>query len=88
MSQKYFELSKEEQALLDSFEAGEWKSVSDLDKVKVLLRKYARNTLEKTKNVNLRLSRKTLLKLKAKAMAEGIPYQTLASSILHKYVSQ
>lgn len=88
MSQKYFELNKEEQDLLNSFEAGEWKSVPDLVSVKKLITKYARNTLEKTKNINLRLSQKTVLKLKAKAVAEGIPYQTLASSILHKYANQ
>ena len=88
MSQKYFELTKEEQELLKIFEAGKLKSVSDLPTQKKLYQKYADNTLEKTRNVNLRLSQKTVLKLKAKAVSEGIPYQTLASSILHKYANQ
>lgn len=88
MNQKYFELTKEEQDLLTSFEAGEWKSISELDKAKRLYKRYAQNTLEKTKNINLRLSERTVLKLKAKAIAEGIPYQTLASSVLHKYANQ
>lgn len=88
MSQKYFDLSKEEQNLLASFEAGEWKSVSDLAKAKRVYASYAKKTLDKTKNINLRLSEKTVLKLKAKAVAEGIPYQTLASSVLHKYANQ
>jgi predicted DNA binding CopG/RHH family protein len=87
MSQKYFELDKEEKELLESFEKGEWKSVPDLAEVKKLLKKYAGNTLEKTKNINLRLSQRTIMKLKAKAIAEGMPYQTLASSVLHKFVN-
>jgi predicted DNA binding CopG/RHH family protein len=88
MSQKYFELNKEEQELLDSYERGEWKSIPNLSEAKKLLQKYARNTLDKTKNINLRLSQKTIMKLKARAIAEGIPYQTLASSVLHKFVNQ
>ena len=88
MSQKYFELSKEEQELLDSYERGEWNSVPNLVEAKKLLQKYARNTLDKTKNINLRLSQKTIMKLKARAIAEGIPYQTLASSVLHKFANQ
>ena len=88
MSQKYFELSKEEQELLDSYERGEWNSVPNLVEAKKLLQKYARNTLDKTKNINLRLSQKTIMKLKARAIAEGIPYQKLASSVLHKFANQ
>jgi len=61
--------------------------VPNLARFKKLLQKYADNTLEKTKNINLRLPQKTILKLKAKAVAEGIPYQTLASSVLHKFAN-
>ncbi len=88
MSQKYFELTSEEQELLKAFETGKLKSIENLSDQKKLYQKYAENTLEKTKNINLRLSQKTVLKLKARAVSEGIPYQTLASSILHKYVNQ
>jgi len=88
MSQKYFDLNQEEQDLLTSFENGEWKSVRELDKAKKVYQKIAGNTLEKTKNINLRLTERTVLKLKAKAIMEGIPYQTLASSVLHKFASQ
>ena len=88
MSQKYFELTKDEQDLLTAFEAGEFKSESDLEKAKKLYQKYAKSTLDKTRNINLRLPHKTLLKLKAKAATEGIPYQTLVSSVLYKYANQ
>ncbi|MBI4078770.1 MAG: hypothetical protein HY429_00500 [Candidatus Levybacteria bacterium] len=81
---KYFELDKEEKELLEEVERGEWKSVKNLAKEKRRLMQIAKNTLNKTRNINIRLSERTLYKLKAKALQEGIPYQTLASSILHK----
>ncbi len=83
---KYYELTKEEQELLDAFESGELKSVPNLVREKKRFQVIARNTLNKTKNINIRLSERDLSKLKAKAIEEGLPYQTLASSILHKAV--
>ena len=85
MSQKYFDLTKEEQELLNSFEAGEWRTTSNQKAAIKQLIQAAKTTLAKTKNINIRLSQKTLLKLKSKAIQEGIPYQTLASSVLHRY---
>ena len=87
MNIKNYKLDKEEKQLLKEVEAGEWKSVKNL---RVELKRYqeiARNTLNKVRNINLRVSEKTLSKLKNKAIDEGIPYQTLASSVLHKYVN-
>lgn len=81
---KDYDLSQEEQELLEALETAAFKSVPNLEKRKKLLRQYARNTLNKTRNINIRLSERDLYKLKAKAIEEGIPYQTLASSILHK----
>jgi predicted DNA binding CopG/RHH family protein len=80
----YFEPDKEEQKILDDLEKGKLKSAPNLKERKQSLQKYAKNTLNKTKNINIRLSERDLHKLKAKAIEEGIPYQTLASSILHK----
>jgi len=85
---KYYELTKEEQEILDAVESEKFKSVPDLAKQKKLMRQYAKNTLNKTRNINIRLSEHDLLKLKAKAAHEGIPYQTLASSILHRSASE
>ena len=50
-------------------------------------RAYARATLRKDKRVNIRISEKDLLDLRKQAMRQGIPYQTLLSSILHKYAN-
>lgn len=77
----------EEREILLAYERGELVRVKNFDKVKKEAVLAARNTTAKKRNINLRVSEKTLKKLKAKAMEEGIPYQTLASSILHKYSS-
>lgn len=79
-----YDLGKEEMDILEAFERGEFKSVPNLEERKKELQKIAKNTFNKTRNINIRLSERDLYKLKAKAIEEGIPYQTLASSILHK----
>lgn len=80
-------LDKEEQEINKAIESGKFKPVPLLAREKKRLRKIAEYTLNKTRNINIRLSERTLLKLKAKAVAEGIPYQTLAGSIIHKYAA-
>lgn len=80
-------LTEEEQEILDSFEKGEWVPVKDLSKRKRELIRYARNTLKKDKRLNIRISERDLNELQKKAVSEGLPYQTLVSSILHKYVN-
>lgn len=85
MKLKYFELDKEEQELLDSVERGEWQSVPNLKKEMASLRAAARVTLARNKNINIRLSELDLIKLKGKAAEQGLPYQTLIASIIHRY---
>ncbi len=84
---KYYELSKEEKELLKRIEKGEFVRVKDFEAEKRKAILAAKNTLNKLKNINLRLSERVIARLKAKAAEEGIPYQTLASSILHKYAN-
>jgi predicted DNA binding CopG/RHH family protein len=85
---KYYELDSEEreelEAIENALESGTLKSAPDFERRKKELRQIARNTLNKTRNINIRLSERDLYRLKAKAVEEGMPYQTLASSILHK----
>ena len=85
---KYFELDKEEKELLQEFERGEWVPVKNQARARKEAMEAARNTLNKTKNINIRLTLRDLFKLKAKAVQEGIPYQTLVSSILHRSISE
>ncbi len=80
-------LDKEEKNLLESFERGEWESVPDLKKRRMELQEYAGETLRKDKRVNIRITGRDLRQLQRIALREGLPYQTLISSILHKYVN-
>lgn len=85
---KYFDLDPEEEEILKAYESGKLKSVPNLAREKKRYQQIARNTLAKTKNVNLRITQKVWFKLKAKAATMGLPYQTLASSILHQAVAR
>ena len=77
----------EESELIKSVEAGEWSSVSNLSTMKERLMKAASETARKDYRINVRISRRDVEALKTKALEEGIPYQTLVTSILHKYVT-
>ena len=78
-------LDKEEKDLLDSYEQNEWRSVADQGAEFERYRQYARATSKKDMRVNIRLSKKDLEAIQKRALEEGIPYQTLMGSILHKY---
>jgi predicted DNA binding CopG/RHH family protein len=80
-------LDKYEKELEDSFERGEWISVKNLSAEKKKMVKIAQATIKKNKTMNIRINEMDLNSLKARALEEGIPYQTLVTSVLHKYVS-
>ncbi len=80
-------LDKEEQDILDSFERGEWKPVANREVEIARHVKTAKNTLAKDKRVNIRISSKDLEEIQALAVENGLPYQTLMASVLHRYVS-
>lgn len=79
-------LNKEEKQVVADYESGDYISVLD-KKRKAELEHTAAETFKKDKRINIRLSSRDLSALQRKALEEGIPYQTLVSSILHKYVS-
>jgi len=79
-------LSKEEKTILESVERGRGKSVPRLEKEAKRYQDYARATFRKDKRVNIRISERDLVKIRQRALEEGLPYQTLISSILHKFV--
>lgn len=78
-------LDREEQDLVESFESDEWRSVEGRTAQLERYREYARATFKKDRRVNIRISSKDLEALQKRALDEGIPYQTLMASILHKY---
>lgn len=84
---KPISLDHEEQDLLTSFEAGEWQSVAELPEEIERYGQQARANLKKDRRVNIRLSASDLESIQRRAAEEGIPYQTLMASILHKYAS-
>lgn len=84
---KYYDLDSEEKQILEDFEKDQYESIKDFQKAKKVYQEAAANTLAKARNINIRLSQKDLLKLKAKAVEDGLPYQTLVSSILHRFVN-
>jgi predicted DNA binding CopG/RHH family protein len=78
---------KEEKELIASIEKGEWRSISKLQREIEKSKKIAEATLRKDQRMNIRISKKDLNALKVKAIEEGIPYQTLLSRLIHKYLS-
>jgi len=79
-------LSKAEKEILESYENDEWISVSRPSDI-VRYKAAAKATFKKDKRVNIRISELDLELLREKALIEGLPYQTLMSSVLHKYVT-
>jgi len=80
------ELDQEEMEILAAFEAGVLRRSSDADDLLKRHREYAATMLRKDARINVRLTSRDLRRLQKRALAEGIPYQALAASVLHKYV--
>lgn len=80
-------LDKEEQEILESYEKGEWRPIPAFEKTLKRHKGYAKATMQKNKRVNIRISSMDMDLLKRRSVEEGIPCQTLMSSVLHKFVS-
>lgn len=80
-------LNREEQQLLAAFERGALRSVITSEEALRRYQEYARATLGKPQRVNIRLSAQTLASIRSRAAEEGLPYQTLMASVLHKYTA-
>ncbi|KHE93334.1 MAG: hypothetical protein SCABRO_00872 [Candidatus Scalindua brodae] len=84
---KNLKLDKEEKALLESVEKGEWVSIKNKNREISKYIEMAKSSFKKDRRINLRMSSRDVIALQTKALEEGIPYQTLMSSILHKFVT-
>ncbi len=80
-------LDPEEREILESLERNELVSVPNVEQEIEFARQTARNTFNKTKRVNLRMTERDFNLAHSRAREEGIPYQTLLSSVIHKYLS-
>ena len=80
-------LDHEEREILQAYEEGRLRRTSGSSGEAGRLESAARETLRKDKRINIRLPNHDLVEIKRLAAREGIPYQTLISSILHKYAT-
>ncbi|MDE0031372.1 MAG: antitoxin [Deltaproteobacteria bacterium] len=80
-------LDAEEREILEHFERGEVTTAPGAEREMKAARQAARNTFNKTRRVNLRVTERDFNLAHARAREEGIPYQTLLSSVIHKYLS-
>ena len=78
---------EEELEILEAWEAGALRPVSDMAAQGKAHRAAAQATFKKDQRLNIRISSRDLKNLQARALEEGIPYQTFAASLLHKFVS-
>jgi predicted DNA binding CopG/RHH family protein len=77
----------EKRDLIESTERGEWVSVGDVEARRAFWREAAKGALDgKRQRISISVPERDLARLKARAAEEGMPYQTLINSILHKYV--
>lgn len=79
-------LDSEEKEILEAFNAGKLKRVQGVNQELSRHKAIAEATFKKDERINIRLSTRDLRALRARALKEGIPYQTLVSSVLHKFV--
>ena len=80
-------IDADEKELLESLERSEWKSAGGAKRERARFARYAKATFKKDRRLNIRLSSKDLEAIQKRALAEGLPYQTLIASLLHKYAA-
>ena len=82
-----YKLDSEEKEILNDYENDEYIEISDMEKEIEKHTEYARATFLKNKRINIRISQRDLEYVQRKALEEGIPYQTLIASLIHRYIS-
>lgn len=87
MNIKQHKYTDEELELLDYIDNQNPDSVPDVEVEKERYKKIFMENATRRKQVNLRILERDLYKFKTKALVQGIPYQTLISSVLHQYVN-
>ncbi len=81
------QLDREEREILESYERGEWKPIEDLEAEMERYREYARATLEQDCSVSVPISSNDLDAIQKLAVEEGVPFQSLISTIVHNYLA-
>ncbi len=81
------DLDQEEMEILKAYHGGQLERVALSAEEIAGYRAAARAASQKSKRVNIRISARDLEDLQVRAMQEGLPYQTLMASVLHRYVT-
>ena len=84
---KNIKFTKEEKEIIMADDKGLLRNARNIKSLRERYAKMAHNTLKKNKSITIRLAEKDLLKVKAKAIEEGVPYQTFITSIIHKHIT-
>ena len=82
-----YKLDSEEKEILNDYENDEYDEISDMEKEIEKHTEYAKATFLKNKRINIRISQRDLESIQRRALEEGIPYQTLIASLIHRYIS-
>ena len=80
-------LSDFEKEVVDFVESGSPKSIPNIESEKLRYKQIAKDQIERKKRINLRLLESDIARMKSQAIREGLPYQTLISSVIHKYAT-
>ncbi len=87
MNKKQIDIEKHENEILEDFEKGEFVSVDNLKEEKNVAKQAAKNYMRRTSRINIRVSEADLDMIRRIAIQEGLPYQTLLASVIHKFAS-
>lgn len=82
-----YKIDNEEKEILNDYENDEYIEISDMGKEIEKHTEYAKATFLKNKRINIRISQRDLEYVQRRALEEGIPYQTLIASLIHRYIS-
>ncbi len=84
---KKYNLEKDEKEILKDFEKGDFVSVRNVNEEMHLAKRAANNFMKRNYRINIRISSADLNMARRIAVQEGLPYQTLLASIIHKFVT-
>lgn len=80
-------ISAEEKAIIEYVESDRASSVDNVENEKIRYAQIARNQMSKKKAISIRLLESDIERIKAKSVSQGMPYQTLISSLIHQYAN-
>jgi len=87
MNKRHIDIEKHEKDILNDFEKGEFISVDNADEEMRLAEQAANHFMKRDNRINVRISKADLNMIRRIAVQEGLPYQTLLASVIHKFAA-